>query len=59
MAVSPDCSLLATASADKTVFLFKAANATTYSPVGYFKLEQEPTCLTWHSSSTKLLIGCR
>ena len=59
MAVSPDCSLLATASADKTVFLFKAANATTYSPVVYFKLEQEPTCLTWHSSSTKLLIGCR
>ena len=59
LSVAPDCSMLATASADKTVFLFKVVSAHTYDPLGFFKLDQEPTCMDWHPSSSKIIIGCR
>ncbi len=59
LAMSPDCALLATAAQDNTVFLFKVAGPTVYEPVGFFRLKQPASCMTWAPDSTKLLISCR
>ena len=59
MAMSADCSMLATAGQDSTVFLFKVASTTVYEPVGFFRLTQPACCLAWSPDSTKLLAGCR
>ncbi len=59
LAMSPDCALLATAAQDNTVFLFTVASPTVYEPVGFFRLKQPASCMTWAPDSTKLLIGCR
>ena len=59
LAMSADCSLLATAAQDSTVFFFRVASPIVYEPVGFFRLQQPAACLTFSSDSTKLLIGCR
>lgn len=59
LALSPDCALLATTAQDNTVFLFTVASPAVYEPVGFFRLKQPASCLTWAPDSTKLLIGCR
>ncbi|KAL0027158.1 hypothetical protein WJX79_011044 [Trebouxia sp. C0005] len=58
LALSPDCALLATTAQDNTVFLFTVASPAVYEPVGFFRLKQPASCLTWAPDSTKLLIGC-
>ncbi len=57
--MSADCTLLATAAQDKTVFLFKVASAAVYEPIGFFRLKQAASCMAWAPHSAKLLIGCR
>ena len=59
LALSEDCTLLATAGHDSTVFLFKVATPTDYQPMGFFSLKQPASCMAWAPGSAKLLIGCR
>lgn len=59
LAMSPDCSLGATAAQDGTVFLFKVATAVVYEPIGFFTMQQPASCMSWAPDSSKLLIGCR
>ncbi|GBG93046.1 hypothetical protein CBR_g58401 [Chara braunii] len=56
IAVTHDGQVVASASADATVFFFD--QVTTFGPIGFVELTAVPSCMSWSEDGSRLLFGC-